>query len=317
MGRHHLRVLRDRDDVEVVGLVDPMGDRLGIAGDLDVRPDLDLLLRAGIDLCVVATPTEDHAGVALQLADAGVPTFIEKPLALDASEADAVREAFETAGVIAAVGHVERFNPAIRALRQRLASGELGDVFQIATSRQGPFPNRIKDVGVVKDLASHDLDLTAWVAGVPYAGVAARTAHRAGRPHEDLVAVVGWLADGTVTNHLVNWLTPTKERRTVVTGERGCFVADTLTADLTFFANASVPQAWDVIAGFRGVSEGDMIRYAIEKPEPVVVQMEHFVRAVRGEPSEAMSLREGVATLRVADAALESARDGRLVRLDA
>ena len=86
---------------------------------------------------------------------------------------------------------------------------------------------------MVKDLATHDIDLTAWVAQQPYQAVSARTAHRSGRPHEDLVAITGILADGTVTNHLVNWLSPLKERVTIITGEKGAFVADTLTADLT------------------------------------------------------------------------------------
>src|SRR4029453_17347722 len=144
--------------------------------------------------------------------------------------------------------------------RTRLRDGELGSVHQIVTRRQGPFPNRIGDVGVGKDLASNDIDLRAWVTGSSYRSVAARTAYKSGREHEDLVAVVGQLEDGTVTNHLVNWLSPMKERVTIVPGDRGCFVADTLTADLTFYANGLTPTAWDAISRFRGVTEGDMVR---------------------------------------------------------
>jgi UDP-N-acetylglucosamine 3-dehydrogenase len=102
-------------------------------------------------------------------------------------------------------------------------------VYQVVTRRQGPFPARIADVGVVKDLATHDIDLTAWVTQQPYSQVAAQTAYKSGREYEDLVAVTGQLADGTVTSHLVNWLSPFKERVTVITGEKGTFVADTLT----------------------------------------------------------------------------------------
>ena len=106
---------------------------------------------------------------------------------------------------------------------------------------------------------------------------------RAAASYEDLVAVVGSLADGTVTNHLVNWLSPLKERVTIITGERGTFVADTLTADLTFYANGSVPTTWDGLQQFRGVSEGDVIRYAIPKPEPLRVEHENFRDAVLGK----------------------------------
>jgi predicted dehydrogenase len=163
---------------------------------------------------------------------------------------------------------------------------------------------------VVKDLATHDIDLTAWVTQQPFTSVAARTAFKSGREHEDLVAVVGQLADGTVTNHLVNWLSPLKERVTIVTGERGTFVADTLTADLTFYANGQIRTTWDDIAQFRGVTEGDVVRYAIAKPEPLRVEHENFRDAVRGKDSDVVTMRQGLATVAVAEAALESARTG-------
>lgn len=314
MGRLHLRVLRARADVDVVALVDPQGDALGSTMGLPVHRTLDPILDAGLDACVVAAPTEEHGQIAVRLAEARVATLVEKPLASDAVVGRGVLDAFTRSGVVAAVGHVERYNPAIRAMRGRLSHGDLGEVFQMTTSRQGPFPGRIRDVGVVKDLATHDLDLAEFVTGSRYAGLAARTAHRSGRPHEDLLAVVGWLADGTVTNHLVNWLSPMKERRIVVTGERGCLVADTLTADLTFFANADVQHEWDVIARFRGVSEGDMIRYAIPKPEPLAVQMEQFLGAVRGEANDTVSLSDGLAALILAESTLRSAASGEVVR---
>ncbi len=313
MGRNHVRVLRSLDGVELVGAVDPLGDVHHSAADLPLAPGLDALLDLGLDLCVVAVPTDAHEEVALRLAAAGVTTMIEKPLAGDVGAGVRLVEAFAAAGVTACVGHIERFNAAIKSMKDRLAAGALGDVYQVSTSRQGPFPGRVSDVGVVKDLATHDLDLTAWIAGSPYRSVAARTAMRAGRPHEDLVAVVGTLRDGTVTNHLVNWLSPVKERRVVVTGAKGCFSADTLTADLTFYANGLMPAEWSELSRFRGVSEGDMIRYALSKPEPLLVEHQQFCAAVRGEPATVVTLADALHTLRVAEAVLESARTGTVV----
>ncbi len=313
MGRHHVRLLRAHPDVELVAVVDPAGDAQGVAAGVTVLPELADAIALGLDCCVVAAPTGDHHDLALALVEAGVATLIEKPLASTGPEGRAMVAAFAAAGVPGAVGHIERYNPAVRSLRQRLEAAELGELYQISTSRQGPFPDRIRDVGVVKDLATHDIDLTAWVAGSAYEAVSARTGHRAGRAHEDLVAAVGWLRDGTVTNHLVNWLSPTKERRVTVLGERGCFVADTLTADLTFFANAQVQQDWDAITGFRGVSEGDMVRYAIPKPEPLSVELEQFLRLVQGLPADVVSFEDGLRALEVAEAVLASARDGVVV----
>jgi predicted dehydrogenase len=118
-----------------------------------------------------------------------------------------------------------------------------------------------------------------------------------------------------VASHLVNWLSPLKERKVVVTGERGCFEADTLSADLTFFANGSVRTEWDAISTFRGVSEGDVVRYAIAKPEPLAVELDNFRDAVLGLPSSVVSLEDGLATLRVAEAALASAAGAGTVRI--
>jgi Predicted dehydrogenases and related proteins len=165
------------------------------------------------------------------------------------------------------------------------------------------------------DLASHDLDLTAFISGSEFAAISARTAHKSGREHEDLVAATGQLRDGTITNHLVNWLSPMKERVTVVTGDKGTFIADTLTADLTFHANGTVATAWQDIAHFRGITEGDMIRYAFAKPEPLRTEHEAFRDAVLGKDSGIVTLAQGMAAVRVAEAALQSAATDGAVRL--
>lgn len=315
MGRQHVRVLRGMPDVDLVAVADAAGDPYGVAPGVEVVSDVDDLISAHLDLCVVATPTDVHESIALRLAAAGVNCLVEKPLAADTPACDRVVDAFARAGLVGCVGHIERYNAAVRALKAKLSSHALGYVYQVTTERQGPFPGRVRDVGVVKDLATHDLDLTTWIAGSIYTSVAARIATRADRPHEDLVAVVGTLADGTITNHLVNWMTPVKIRQIVVTGEKGCLTADTLTADLTFNANGSLPAAWDAISRFRGVTEGDMVRYALEKPEPLVVELEQFCAAVRGESASIVTMEDGRRALQVAEAVLESARTDRVVEL--
>ncbi|NUR60975.1 MAG: Gfo/Idh/MocA family oxidoreductase [Catenulispora sp.] len=320
MGRHHARVLGSLDGVELVAVADPGGDAHGAANGRPVLKDVQELIAAGIDFAVVAVPTVFHTETGLALAEAGVHTLVEKPLAPDVDSATLLTETFERAGLVGAVGHIERFNPSLQELRKRLESGELGEVFQVVTRRQGPFPNRIADVGVVKDLATHDIDSTAWVTRQHYTTISAHTAYRSGREHEDLIAMTGRLGDGTVVNHLVNWLSPMKERVTIVTGEKGCFVADTLTADLTFYANASAPTipSWEAMQAFRGVSEGDMVRFAIPKPEPLRTELEAFrdaVLDVDGGRDRVVSMRQGLQVVRVAEAALDSAAKGATVEL--
>ena len=315
MGRHHARVLGSLTGVDLVAVADAGGDVHGVSQGRPVYESIQQLIEAGIDYCMVAVPTIYHEEIGLALAEAGVHAIIEKPLAQDTPSAVRLAEAFKARGLLGAVGHIERYNPALQQARARIEAGELGDVYQVATRRQGPFPARIADVGVVKDLGTHDIDLTAWVSQQKYTSVAALTTSRSGREHEDLVAVVGHLSKGTVTNHLVNWLSPLKERVTIITGERGAFVADTLTADLTYYANGEVPTTWDRMASFRGVSEGDVVRYAIAKPEPLRVEHEAFRDAVLGADADIVTMEQGLTTVRVAEACIESARTGSTVRL--
>ena len=315
IGRHHARLLQGMPGVRFAGAVDPGGDRFGAVHDRDlVFSSLDELLgRAAPDFAIVAVPTEEHLPAVQQLAGAGVHVLVEKPLAATA--------AVRTAGVHGAVGHVERFNPALLELRRRVGDGQLGEVFLLATERIGPFPDRVRDVGVVKDLATHDLDLVGWLSDSPVQTLAAQTAHKMGRDHEDLVVVTGKVASGLVFSVTVDWLTPTKTRRTRILGERGMLLADTLTADLTFFANGDVTSEWGAAQALKGVSEGDATRYALSRREPLLVELEAFTALLRGDPSPpappVVTLDEGLATVVCAESVLRSAQTGETVEVAA
>ncbi|WP_122260758.1 Gfo/Idh/MocA family protein [Ornithinimicrobium cerasi] len=315
MGRHHARVIRSVEGMELVAVADPVGDRHGVAGGLEVLPDVASLIGAGLDAAMVAVPTYLHEEVALALCEAGVHTMVEKPIAATVASGQRVADAFAAAGLVGAVGYVERCNPALLEMRRLIGAGELGEIYQITTSRQGPFPARIADVGVVKDLATHDIDLTAWLAGSTYERVAGEVTHRSGRQHEDMVVVTGQLASGIIVSHTVNWLSPVKIRETVATGEKGALIANTLTGDLTLVKNGDVTTEWDRVSAFRGVSEGDSTRFALARREPLLVEQEGFRDALWGRPSETVSMTEGVNTLRVVEAVLESAATGRTVTL--
>jgi predicted dehydrogenase len=317
IGRHHARILQTHPAMRLAGAVDPAGDRHGAVRDPALVFDsIAALLGAADgppDFAIVAVPTEEHLPAVRELTAAGVHVLVEKPLATDVAEARELIDAVRSAGLHGAVGHVERCNPALVELRRRVQEEQqLGDVFLVDTERVGPFPDRIRDVGVVKDLATHDLDLVRWLGGAPVQRVAAETQHRMGREHEDMVLATGRLENGRAFNCVVDWLTPTKVRRTRVLGERGMLVADTLTADLTFYANAHVTTAgWSAMQAMRGVAEGDMTRYALERREPLMVELEGFCALVRGEPdARIVTLEEGLETVAVAEAVLESAATG-------
>lgn len=312
MGRNHARVLSELDGVDFVGVFDPAPNVPDHVHDQPVVHDLDAFLELELDYAVVAAPTIYHLDMGTRLANAGVHALIEKPVATTAEDAASLRDLFAAKGLIGGVGHIERYNPALQSARQRIEDGLLGEIYQIATRRQGPFPGRIADVGVIKDLASHDIDLTAWVAQQEFVSVNARTAHRSGRPHEDMVVAVGTLSGGTITSHVVNWLTPFKERVTIISGENGMLVADTLTADLTYYENARIQVAWDP-GEFRGVSEGDMTRFALDRKEPLRTEHEAFRDSVlAGKPRGIVTLAEGTRVVEIAESMVADGAERRV-----
>jgi predicted dehydrogenase len=318
IGRHHARLLQSSDRVEFAGAVDPGGDRFRAVH----RPELvldsvaALLERGPLDFAIVAVPTALHLPVARELAAAGVSMLIEKPLAATTETALELVDVCRRAGILAAVGHVERFNPSLQELRRRLLDGQIGRLFTVSTIRTGPFPARVQDVGVVKDLATHDIDLVSWLSDSKIATLAAQTQHLSGREHEDLVLAIGTLESGAAFSIVVDWVSPTKVRRMRVLGERGMLEADTLTGDLFFYENAEVRIAWSETQQFRGVSEGNVTRYALERREPLLVELEAFLDLLEGSHDPGVvTLEQGVEIVKVAESVLASADTGATITL--
>jgi predicted dehydrogenase len=308
MGKNHARVLTGLPETELVAIHDAASvarEHLGVK----LVPGLEDLVALGLDYCVVATPTATHLEVADYLAANDVPALIEKPVTLTALEARGLAARFDVRGVPAAVGHIERFNPAVIALRQRLSDHGLGEVFQVATRRLSPLPARVGDVGVIHDLATHDIDITRFILGAEYGRLHALVRSRPGRDYEDALSVLAEMTDRTVVSHLVNWVSPMKERIITVTGDRGMYVADTVFADLTYFANGAPGTTWEELAQFGGVVEGDVTRFALRKVEPLRSEHEDFRALLEGRPNVACSILDGAQTVEVAERMrLESSR---------
>ena len=315
MGANHVRVLSNLDGVDLIGVADSYGVNFALPTNVKLVKTVEELIALGIDYCVISAPTAFHEEVALKLIDKGIHILVEKPLAHTFQSALRIKEAANAKNIIGGVGHIERYNSALQQARLRVQTGELGVIYQVATRRQGPFPARIADVGVVKDLATHDIDLTSWITGKEYLQVSAHSANRSGREHEDLITVSGLLEDSIVVNHVVNWLSPLKERKTIITGERGTFVADTLRADLTFYENGKVDISQSEMARFRGVTQGDVHIFAFEKPEPLVLEHSNFRDALLGKSHEIVSLEQGSKTVKIAEAILESSNSLNSVKL--
>src|ERR1700716_3554376 len=165
MGSNHARVLAGLPDTTLVGVVDPLPAHRARATELTgcrTFASLDELVAEGIDAVTIAAPTHLHHEIALACIAREIHVLVEKPIASSVEEGRDIVDAARRAGVTLMVGHVERFNPAVAAIKAAI-SGE--DILSIAITRVGPFPPRMSNVGVVIDLAVHDIDLIRWVTG--------------------------------------------------------------------------------------------------------------------------------------------------------
>jgi UDP-N-acetylglucosamine 3-dehydrogenase len=314
IGRHHARLLQAAERVDFAGAVDRDEDRYRSVHDRSLVFDSisALLDRGPLDFAIVAVPTDSHLPVARELMAAGVSVMIEKPIASTAEDAEEIVDLCELHGVHGAVGHVERFNAALQDMRRRLVNGQLGRLFAVSTIRSGPFAGRVRDVGVVMDLATHDIDVVSWLSDSRIVRLAAQTQHLSGQEYEDLVLVTGALESGTAFNLVVDRVSPTKVRRTRVLGERGMLEADSLTGDLFFYENAEVGISWPATQQFRGVSEGNVTRYALTRDEPLRVELETFLDLVAGKTNaDVVTLARGVEIVQIAETVIESARSGQ------
>lgn len=320
MGANHARIVADSPDAELAAVCDvnvraarALAERYRCGAYADVE---SLLAGEKIDGAIVATTTSEHLRVASLLIGSGAHVLIEKPIADSVEAARTLIAAAATAGVALAVGHIERFNPAVLALKQRLSRGELGRLFEISTQRKGPFPPRVQDVGVVIDLAVHDLDAVLFVSGSVPVRVYAEVARRIHSSHEDQLHGLLRLANGVIASLSVTWLSPTKVRDLTVTGERGMFRVDYLTQDLYQYENAAADTTeYEALAVLRGVKEGRMIRHVINKVEPLRAEFDAFVAAIRGDRSRIVTGEDGLAALTLAHAMLRSGASGEPVVL--
>jgi UDP-N-acetylglucosamine 3-dehydrogenase len=319
MGRNHLRILSAMPGARLVAVADP--DRHALAGATasndaqGFAEPMALLGEADLDAVVIASPTTTHVALALAAIERGVATLVEKPLAATPEEAASLVDAARSGGVPLQVGHVERFNPAVLELGRLLHDGGwLSSVYAITSRRAGPFPARIRDVGVTVDLATHDVDILSWIAGERPVRVFAETAQRIHADHEDLLFGLMSFPSGTVAMLDVDWLTPAKRRQLAVVGEEGMFELDYLTQRLTF-TRASDMTNPRLIGGYAPTFAGEVVELPVSNEEPLAVELDAFLGVVRNGGRPVVDGEDGRWAVVLAHALLTAAREQRTVEL--
>jgi len=306
MGMNHVRVLKELDEegIDLVGVAETCEStlqramhRFHVEGYTDYRQMID---KTHPDLVAVVVPTHLHFEVASYALDRDINVLIEKPITSTIKEALALIELARLRNVKIAVGHVERFNPAVIELKRRLVAGELGQIFQLHARRLGPFPPRIRDVGVTLDLATHEIDIMRYLVDAEVEHVYAETQRRIHNQYEDLLLSILRFTNDAIGMLDVNWLTPTKIRELSVTGEKGMYLVNYLTQDVYFYENDYTTTTWDALRSFMGVSEGTMTRLKVRKAEPLRLEYENVMAALYDDTLPVVTGEDGLAALKIA-----------------
>jgi UDP-N-acetylglucosamine 3-dehydrogenase len=311
MGRHHARNYHELPDAELRAVVDgdtaraeELASRFGAAA----YPTVEALLEAEPDVAAVsvAVPTTAHTAVARTLLEAGVHVLVEKPIAPTIEEADELVALARERDLVLAVGHVERFNPAVRELRRLIDDGRVGSILSLVARRVGVMPPQVKDANVIVDLAVHDIDIFGYLLGMTAPTDLFCNAGRAIAADRFDFADI-FLRYGSTACYLqVNWVTPVKIRSLAVTGDAGYAHVEYVTQRLDFYRGGPAVEPTS-FAELEALSEQEPERLDFAHEEPLARELREFLRAVRGEPGEIVSAEEARATMVVATQLVELA----------
>lgn len=307
MGLQHARVYSGLPGVKLCAICDVDNARADTAAaKFGARPETDyraMLKRWQLDAVSVVVPTTEHYQVAKEVIAAGVNLLVEKPLAANVARAEELVEAARQAGVKLAVGHIERFNPAVQELKRRVDSGMLGAISSVVAKRVGVVPPRVKDANVILDLAVHDIDILNYL----FQKMPDYIAASAGRvlltdrfDHAEIFLRYG----GAGCFVLANWITPLKIRTLSVTGDSGHAELNYVTQKLEFYST-NVAREYDDFGDFV-VRFGEAGRQIVQLDmvEPLRAEIENFLDAIANESPLLADGEIGVSVLRVVEEVL-------------
>jgi UDP-N-acetylglucosamine 3-dehydrogenase len=293
MGSNHARVLAELPGVKLVGVADPdrnRSDQVSRALGCASFAGAEELLAQGVDAVVIAAPTHLHRDIAIDCAGRGIHLLVEKPIASTVEESRAVVAAARHSGVTLMVGHVERFNPAVQSIKRAIKDQ---DILSIAITRVGPFPPRMSNVGVVIDLAVHDIDLIRWFTDSEIVEIQPQTSSAIAE-REDIALLQFRTASGVLAHINTNWLTPFKARTIHIATRDKYVIGDLLTLQVT------------ECFGFQPDGSYSMRHLSVGYAEPLRSELLAFVSAIRtGEPP-AVTGEEALASLEIAIRCLDA-----------
>jgi len=300
-GRNHVRVFSEIPYVKVEAICDINYERAKeVATKYNIEnyySSIDEMLRKhNLEAVSICTPSVSHAELTVKCLESGVNVFVEKPLASTLRECLMIIDTAKSCKKIIMTGFIERFNPSVRKAKQLLGSGEIGDVIMSHSRRIGWWPERIGDVGVVKDTAIHDIDLARYIFEYDPSQVYARGGRQKHSTAEDHVQAILSFRDDNKTAFIeANWLTPRKKREMYITGSSGVMTIQFLTQQLV-------------------IERADIVLEPILKyEEPLKNELAYFTDCLINKRKPVPDEIDGAKAIAIAEAILESIQKNKSV----
>jgi len=315
MGKNHVRVCSELENVELVGIADI--DRAAaqkVAGKFNTKAFFDYKeLMSKIDAAIVATPTIHHYKIATDLLNNGMHALVEKPICEDIEKAEELVKRAHNEELVLAVGHVERYNPAVKFVKDAMNKKRFGELITLASKRVSNLPGRIKDVGVILDMGIHDIDVMRYLAGEVKSVYARAGKFNKEISHEDYANIVINFENDISGIVEVNWLTPMKIRKLFLTCSENFVEMDYISQSVTI--SSSSFKKIDEMNLYHVPIQYNIRQVVLEKREPLRNEIEDFVDAVENSKEPLVTGEDGLKAIEVARAAEESYKKGEVVKL--
>jgi predicted dehydrogenase len=310
IGRHHVRNLCRMEDVDFAGVADTSPFALAEAATLGypVFTSTAELLASGLDGVVVCVPTSLHEAVADEILERPCAMLMEKPVAHSMAAAKRILARFAAAGVPLMAGYVERYNPAMEAVRDFVAGGTLGKLISMNARRVGVMPPRIRDASVLIDIGVHDIDMAAFITGARLNLLCAQGGMAMLEDRLDFASLM-LDAAGCVVSLEANWVTPVKVRELSITGTSGYCRVDYITQEAWFAPGRSFEPTGDFEALVKQYKQGTLLQLPVNRREPLARELEVFVGGIRGGPLPEPGI--ALASLRIAEEATAYINEAR------
>ena len=311
MGANHVRCLSEMPEAELLAIADANSERVQeLAEKFGCRSysnHREMLLAEKPDAVVVAVPTPLHTAVACDAIEQGCHVLVEKPLADTPDQAHVVIDCARGRDVRLAVGHVERFNPAVRKLKEMMADGDLGRILSLSARRVGLPSPHFQETNVIVDLAVHDLDVIRYLLGEELRVLSSVTGRLTGGPSEDYADML--LVAGTIPCVIqVNWVTPVKIRTLSVVGDGGYAELNYITQTIELYRRQVVESTASYLELVARYGEPECETIAGGGEEPLKAELKSFFRAIETGAEPEANGADGLAAVELAEAALGFAR---------